>query len=99
MYLYNVTLIAENDIGEAVYRYLTMQLTDGTHGTDNRPRLLEMLDSPHDGRTYCIQLLADNRDDITTFQQTRLASIRTHLEAVHAGKVLVFDSVMKYLNS
>ena len=98
MYLYNVTLIAENDIGEAVYRYLMTQLADGAHGTDNRPALLEMLDSPHDGRTYCIQLRTDSRADITTFQQTRLTTIRTHLDAVHAGKVLVFDSVMKYLN-
>ncbi len=98
MYLYNVTIIAESDIGEAVRSYLTGELVYGAEGVDTSLFFLEMLDSPHDGVTYCIQLHAENRDKITLFQETHFAAIRAQLETVYAGKVLFFDSVMKYLN-
>ena len=97
MFLFNATLIAENDISEAVHTYLTTQLTAIA---DDRfaPSLLEMLDSPHDGVTYCIQLRAGDRGEILSFQQTHLAAIRQHLETVYTGKILFFESMMKYLN-
>jgi len=98
MYLYNATLIAERDIGESVRMYLTEQLNDGKEGIGTGLFFLEMLDSPHDGVTYCIQLRAENRHEITSFQETYLASIRSQLETAYAGKVLFFDSIMKYLN-
>jgi len=99
MYLYNATLIAESDIGETVRTYLTERLVYEAEGGGTDLFFLEMLDSPHDGVTYCIQLRAETRDAITLFQETHLAAIRTQLETAYAGKILFFDSIMKYLNS
>src|SRR5690606_29996630 len=98
MYLYNATIIAESDIGEAVRMYVAEQLADRSEWGSAGPSFLKMLDSPHDGVTYCVQLRTKNRDDITSFQETHLAGIRAQLEAVYPGKVLFFDSIMKYLN-
>lgn len=98
MYLYNVTIITESDIGETVREYLDNQLIHKSGNSDAELSFLEMLDSPHDGVTYCVQLRTGNRDEIMSFQTHRFAGIRAQLETAYAGKVLFFDSIMKYLN-
>jgi|SRR5690606_33724512 len=98
MYLYNATIIAENEIGEAIRTYLSGQLADGVGNSEVQLSFLKMLDSPHEGVTYCIQLRADNRDAIAAFQETRLTEIRAQIETTYVGKVLFFDSIMKYIN-
>ncbi|GGC41474.1 hypothetical protein GCM10011386_36980 [Parapedobacter defluvii] len=96
MYLYNISIMAESDVGEAVRMYLNKELAYDENGTSLS--LLEMLDSPHEGVTYCIQLCTENREEIASFQTRRFAAIRAQLETAYAGKVLFFDSIMKYLN-
>ncbi|SFC21701.1 protein of unknown function [Parapedobacter composti] len=96
MYLYNVTVIAENGVEAAVKQHIQMQLA--TQRNDETPaRLLEMLDSPHEGTTYCIQLVTQDRPEITAFQKHHLTAIQA-LTDTYPGKVLFFDSIMKYLN-
>ncbi len=97
MFLYNVTIIVENDVHEAVKRRIEAQLF-GPDGIGASVSLLEMLDSPHDGATYCVQLRAGHEAEITAFRNEHLAAIRTWLNRDYAGKAVSFESVMKYLN-
>lgn len=97
MFLYNVTLIVENDIHEDVRRHIEQQLFSKNGAPDN-VTLLEMLDSPHEGITYCIQLRADNRDQISRFQNLDISAIQQLANQQYPGKILFFDSTMKYLN-
>ncbi|MEC3879802.1 DUF4286 family protein [Parapedobacter sp. 10938] len=97
MYLYNVTIIVENDIREAVKTHLHVarfdeQLPDAVFS------LLELLDSPHDGATYCVQLRCKDRATIADFQAGGLTVLKTGLHAQYPGKIVFFDSTMKYLN-
>jgi|GEM_PF-126454 len=92
MYLYNVTIIAENEIGKDVHNYLRGELL--SEGLS----FLEMLDSPHEGITYCVQMRTESRDEIATFQSGPFSVARTYLETMFPGKVLFFDSIMKYLH-
>ena len=97
MFLYNVTIIIENDIHEDVRRHIEQQLfskQEAQHGVT----LLEMLDSPHEGITYCIQLRSDSRDDIARFQSQHIGVIQQLVNNEFPGKILFFDSTMKYLN-
>ena len=97
MYLYNVTIMVENDIQGSVKQLLDTQLF--SHPSPEAPlSLLQMLDSPHEGTTYCVQLRCQNKDDIPAFQQRHLASIQALLNERHPGKVVFFDSIMEYLN-
>ncbi len=96
MYLYNVTIIADNDAGPDIRRDVDAQLA-GQPGLSAPIALLEMLDSPHEGITFCVQLKADTPEEIAWFQRHQLAAIRALLEKKHAGKVLFFDSTLKYL--
>lgn len=98
MYLYNATIIAESEISEAVRTYLNGQLAYEVGNSVVQLSFLEMLNSPHDGVTYCVQLRTESRDEITSFQEIHLAKIRAQLETTYAGKVLFFDSIMKYIN-
>ena len=97
MYLYNVTIIAENDIRDTVKQCIDAQFFDQP---DSAPSvsLLEMLDSPHEGTTYCVQLRVENSGDILLFQQRHLRQLQELLAEQYPGKVLFFDSMMKYLN-
>lgn len=97
MYLYNVTVIAENDIREAVKQYLNAQFF-GRPDDMLSLSFLEVLDSPHEGTTYCIQLRTENSDDILSFQQQHWSAVQELLSQRHPGKILFFDSKMKYLN-
>lgn len=97
MYLYNVTIIVENDIRNAVKQHIHNELLS-KQGTDRSIALLELLDSPHEGTTYCVQFRCTDRTDIVAFQVNALTSLQTDLNAQHPGKVVFFDSIMQYLN-
>ncbi|HWK59017.1 MAG TPA: DUF4286 family protein [Parapedobacter sp.] len=98
MYLYNVTIIVENDIRDAVKQHLDAALFRNLE--PSAPfSLLELLDSPHEGATYCVQLRCNDRADIIAFQTGDLASLQTGLNGQYPGKVVFFDSIMKYLNN
>lgn len=97
MYLYNVTIIAENDIRKAVKQCIDTQLFTQQYAGPSLS-LLEVLGSPHDGTTYCIQLRTENADNIRLFQQQHWQAMQELLSQQHPGKVLFFDSTMKYLN-
>ncbi|MGK6351041.1 DUF4286 family protein [Parapedobacter sp. DT-150] len=95
MYLYNVTIIAEDDIHEALRQRLQALL--GERKADASIALLQLLDAPHEGTTYCVQLRAENKEEIATFQKDQLIAIQQLATTEYPGKVLFFDSMMKYL--
>lgn len=97
MYLYNITIIVENDIRDAVKTRLHAELSDN-RDSDGTTSLLELLDSPHDGTTYCLQFRCKDKEYISSYQANGLAALQTALNAQYPGKVVFFDSMMKYLN-
>lgn len=97
MYLYNVTIIVENDIRDAVKQLLDAQLSKQRVSTPSLS-LLELLDSPHEGTTYCVQLRCQRRAEIEAFQTHHLTALQAGLGERYQGKVVFFDSTMKYLN-
>lgn len=97
MYLYNVSIIVENDIRDAIKAHLHAELL-GEQQPDGPFALLELLDSPHEGTTFCLQLRCRDRADIAVFQTRGLATLQARLNQAYPGKVVFFDSMMKYLN-
>jgi len=97
MYLYNVTIIVENDIRDLVKKHLHAELPSEQEGSGIFS-LLELLDSPHDGTTFCVQLRCKDKADITAFQAGGLTTLQTSLSGHYPGKVVFFDSIMKYLS-
>ena len=94
MYLYNISLIAENNHHEALINWVR---NNWLNTLPNDAKLLKMLDSPHEGHTYCVQLIFENPSEIPNFQQNQLLSLQEYIGQNHFEKVFIFDSTMKYI--
>jgi len=94
MYLYNISLIIENEQHEPFMQWLQNEWIENLPAGS---KLLKMLDSPHQGQTYCVQLNFEYANDIANFQKQYLSSLQQHIGEHFMGKVFLFDSTMKYL--
>lgn len=94
MYLYNISIIVESERHELLIQWVKenwlSQLPEST-------KLLKMLDSPHEGHTYCVQLVFEYPSDIPTFQNEKLSILQQYIGENHLEKAFLFDSTMKYL--
>lgn len=93
MILYNISVIVEDSSHGQVLDWLKSHLRKSTYETT----FLKMLESPHEGSTYCIQLVAADDTAILKFQQDILVELQTYLTTHHAEKAFIFDSKMEYL--
>lgn len=94
MLLYNLTLILESSEADfALERVKHFVQTLSSHTIN----LLKMLDSPHEGVTYCLQFQAQNLDEVQSFCEVRVRELRNTLDQLMPGKVLYFESMMEYL--
>ena len=94
MFLYNITVVVEDDIQAAVRAKIEEQIKSYP---SPHIRLLELVNSPHEGTTYCIHLSAANQADIQQFQELYLTYLQQLASQEYAGKLLFFDSTLKYL--
>lgn len=94
MLLYNVSVMIDDSRHDTVIGWIKLQLQECPY----KISFLKMLDSPHDGSTYCIQLLADEDAIILQFQKDVVAVIQEYINSHHAEKAFIFDSKMRYLS-
>lgn len=94
MYLYNITLIVETEAEVAV---LGMVREFMQEDATEQPKLLRMLDSPHEGATYSLQLQVSDRRSADGFREGRLATLQSALNAAYPQKVYFFESLMEYV--
>ncbi|PRD54577.1 DUF4286 family protein [Sphingobacterium gobiense] len=94
MILYNISIIMEDSRHDQVVNWLKSHLRTSSYETT----FLKMLDSPHEGHTYCIQFLAADDAAIGKFQEDVMAELQTYLMTNHAEKAFIFDSKMQYLS-
>lgn len=94
MYLYNISIIAEESVHLEIVSWIKENLLSTS--TFN-PHFLEMLNSPHEGFTYCLQIQVPKEEDIHKFQQDHLIHLQNELLTRYKEKAFIFDSTMKYL--
>lgn len=93
MYLYNASLIVEESAHNDLLIW-TKQLL-ATKAT--AVRLLKMLDSPHEGHTYCLQAEVDGQEDIQELRIGLINELQQYIDHHHREKAFLFESVMEYL--
>lgn len=96
MYLYNISVIIEESVHHEIVTWIRQHFIPSV---DPSAQLLSMMDSPHDGVTYCIQLHIEHAADIAHFRETYLMELQRYLGESHTNKAFLFDSVMKYLET
>ncbi|WP_159637475.1 DUF4286 family protein [Sphingobacterium composti Ten et al. 2007 non Yoo et al. 2007] len=94
MYLYNISIIVDNDRHEILIQWVK---ENWLNTLPNQAKFLKLLDSPHEGQTYCVQLVFEHPSDIPTFQKEKLAMLQGYIAENHLEKAFLFDSTMKYL--
>lgn len=99
MFLYNITIIAESDFASGIgNRMQEFKTQFNAQSGKNRLKSLKMMDSPHEGVTYCLQLEVGTQHEIALFQQQHLLGLQSELEQQFPGKALYFESIMEYLD-
>lgn len=94
MFLYNVSVIAE----EAIHQEIVVWIQDNILQSQKfEVHFLQMLQSPHEGMTYCIQVVLPSEQHIADFQQVHLLPLQELVAETYQNKVFLFDSTMKYL--
>lgn len=94
MILYNISIIVEDSSHDQVVNWLKSYLRKSSYET----KFLKMLDSPHEGNTYCVQLEAADNAAIVKFQEDVVIELQNYLMTHHAEKAFIFDSKMEYLS-
>ncbi|PTX08249.1 uncharacterized protein DUF4286 [Sphingobacterium faecium] len=94
MYLYNISIISEESVHQEIVSWIKENLLTNT---SFNPHFLEMLHSPHEGITYCLQIQVPSEDDIAQFQQDHLIHLQNVILSKYKDKAFIFDSTMKYL--
>lgn len=60
-------------------------------------KLLKMLNSPHEGHTYCVQLIAESEEEIQRFNEHYIQNLQQHIRSEHQDKAFLFDTIMHYI--
>ncbi len=94
MYLYNISVIVEEKSHDTLLDWMKKEWLPRIHLD---VKFLKMLHSPHEGHTYCIQLVMDSEQDIQAFHTDYLHILQQYIADWHADKAFIFDSIMEYL--
>ena len=96
MYLYNVSIIVEETQHDELIKWVKNEWIPSLQQAD--VKFLKMIDSPHEGHTYCIQLVFDEKELVKEFQEKHLLTLQYQIGNKHAEKAFIFDSTMQYLS-
>jgi hypothetical protein len=94
MYLYNISIIVDDENHQQLINWVK---TDWLLKIENEVKFLKMLNTPHEGSTYCVQIVADNEQAIHAFQQNHVSVLQEHIALYYLEKAFIFDSVMEYI--
>ncbi len=94
MFLYNLSIIIEESAHLDVLIFIK-ELIQKQEAKELK--LLKMLHSPHEGFTYCLQIIVSNEQDIISIQSNLMSEIQEFISLNHPQKAFLFDSVMQYI--
>ncbi|KGE15638.1 DUF4286 family protein [Sphingobacterium deserti] len=94
MILYNISIIIEDSSHDDLFLWMKSHLKTLSIETS----LLKMLDSPHEGTTYCIQIRASDHSTLEEYQAAILPALSEYIASTHHEKAFLFDSKMEYLS-
>ena len=94
MYLYNISIIVEDNSHDLLLEWVQNNWLPSLAA---EAKFLKMLNTPHEGHTYCVQLVVKNESEIVDFQENDMQSLQEHISQNHLEKAFIFDSIMQYL--
>lgn len=94
MYLYNISIIIEESQHNELLSWIQQSWLPSL---SKEIKLLKMVNTPHEGHTYCVQMVIEEEHQIHEFQSINIPTLQQHITLHHHEKAFIFDSVMQYL--
>ncbi len=101
MILFNITIILDDEIhNEWLHWMKTRQIQDVMNtGCFVSNRLLNVLDSPNEGLTYCVQYISDSLENLNEFKQKHEHIIQANMPEQFNNKLVLFSTVMEFIDN
>lgn len=99
MYLFNITIIVEDAIAENFLQWLNEVQLPAIMETSNfvSNRLLQVVDSPNEGATYSLQLIAETIDDYQKFKDMHEQALIGAMYSKFTNQLVTFSTLMKFI--
>jgi len=97
MIVYNETVIVDEAIHRQWLNWMQEQYIPKVMATGhfNRYTILNVLDSPNEGVTYCIQYFADKRDNYNSFAAEHLQTLHAIHHQQFENQFVLFNTLMQ----
>lgn len=100
MIIYNETIIVDEGIHKQWLswmqtEYIPMVMKTGHF---NSYKILNVLDSPNEGVTYCIQYLTDDREKYNLFNDKHLQKLQAIHQQKFENQFVLFNTLMQTVN-
>ncbi len=100
MLLYNITLIAEDQVATACLQWLKNAHVPAIRTLPSfiSHQLFQLVDSPNEGQTYCLQFLLRDKEAYHQEVESLSASLLQELQQQYPNQVFYFSSLMVHLD-
>ena len=99
MILYNVTVIMDEDIHDEWLAWMQNEHIADVMLTSCfvSYRMLRVVDSPNEGVTYCMQYIAEDRQQYEDYKSNFASSLQASFPAKFADKFVIYRSLMEFV--
>ncbi len=100
MLIYNVTVFVEENIAEEWQNWMReIHIPEVMAvGLFKNYRMLEVLDSPNEGLTYCLQYEVESRDHYDTYQSQFAPALQAKTLEKFGEKAIAFRTLMEIID-
>jgi hypothetical protein len=100
MIIYNETFVVEASAGQEWLQWMQKEHIPAAMATGyfTEYKILEVLDSPNEGVTYCIQYVTDDLTKYNLFKERYLQNLHVRHHQKFENRYVLFNSLMKYIN-
>lgn len=100
MYLYNVTIIIEDSAAEEWLTWMKESHIPEVMATGKfaSNRLLAVVDSPNEGKTFCVQYVAETLTDYQSYQDEFAPALQAKLQQKFENRFVAYRTLMEYID-
>lgn len=100
MFIYNITFlidesIAQEWLNEVKNNYIEIVLETGFFQSY---QLLQVMDSPNEGLTYCLQFRTEEISSLQSYQNLYAPQIENKHQQLFVNQIITFSSTMKLID-
>lgn len=100
MIVYNETVIVDEAIHKQWLNWIQQEYIPRVMATGHFSRytILNVLDSPNEGVTYCLQYFTENRESYISFEQNYMQQLHTLHMQKFENQFVLFNTLMQTVN-